>query len=631
MPINFPMDPVTAPKTPDEFRTQIRNLIHSYHAADMDLLQEIVQNSVDAIEDRFSSSSSEEVPRIELELDREEGALTIRDNGPGITTKMLQKLATPATTDKVGRRKRGHKGVGLSFAAWSSSLFRFATRRVGDANIVSGKLEGGIDWIRGKLATHPKIDEDPSFKPDFLGKHESGTVFEFKLGKDHELIRLLNRLNRKGVETLLRTNSAMGYVDLRKIDGNGTPAWVQKCDATLRIDGKHSFKIPLGYYFPQEHFKKKAFDLRNMPKLSLAALEKLKGRKKCIYHTMANDKILSLFSEEDEPLLLKKVKEQEVTAYGAFLDKSRTFRDWNNSLYEGVSSAGRRRRIVRAGIHFSTVTMPTGEVKDIELPYGSGNKDRLYIVVQFRDAHPDYGRKTFERSVVEIGQKVASHFTKNIFVPNREFLVPASIPHGDTESEREMTLNQERDFVRSKSDLSLQGIGIVKAPSTEEDVVALFHALLGGKYLRGYEIYSVHGSTKKYDAWFKYYLKEKDDVLFPHNPLGLHKDSFGQLGKVEFPLSVLEFKPSLSHLIDDFEAGIKSFEDILVAVAWDKGDDAAFGGSSDYSLEPVVSSTKEKQFHGETYTLRTTSLGKRIHVVLLSDVISVIVGQMTDT
>lgn len=35
---------------------------------------------------------------------------------------------------------------------------------------------------------------------------------------------------------------------------------------------------------------------------------------------------------------------------------------------------------------------------------------------------------------------------------------------------------------------------------------------------------------------------------------------------------------SLSHLISDFEEGYKSFEDILIAVAWDEGDETAFEG-----------------------------------------------------
>lgn len=624
--ISFPIDPIEVPKTPEEFRVQVKNLMASYHAGDIDLLQEIVQNSVDAIEDKFSSDASDPKPRIEIELDSEEGTLAIRDNGPGISTSMLKRLGIPATTNKVGKRKRGHKGVGLTFAAWSSKLFRFATRRLEDHNVISGKLENGIGWIEGTGSKYPKIEEDLSFRPKFLDENQTGSVFEFRLGQDHDLIRLLNRLNSDGIETLLRTYTAIGYVDLNGFHDASYPSWVKSCSITFKRDKQPTKTIRMSYLFPHNNFKGRSFNIDNMSKLSLSELDKLKGKKRCIYSVMNNEQIQKLFSGDDDTSLLKKAKEQNVIVYGAFLDQAATFKELNDSFYVEGSGPGRRRHIVKAGIHFSTVTMPTGQVRDIELAWGTGNKTRLYILVQFDEVCPDLGRKTFESSIVEIAQKVTEEITTKLFVPNRKFLIPRRIPHGETESEREMSLEEEKTLVSSKPDIGLSGIGIVKVPSTEEDVVALFHALLGSDHLKGYKIYSVHGSTRKYDAWFTYSLVRNDGILYPKDILGLPSESFGTHGKVEFPLSVMEFKPLLSHLIDDFETGIKSFEDILVAVAWDKGEAAAFEGASDYVLETMDSTSKEKQFFGETHLLRTHSVSKAVHVLLLKDIVDKIVS-----
>jgi hypothetical protein len=628
MPIHFPIDPIAVPKTPVEFRTQLSSILQSYHALDLDLLHEIIQNSVDAVEDKFSTGGQEVKPRIELELDEDSGTLTIRDNGPGVPDSMLEKLGCPANTDKIGKRRRGHKGVGLVFAAWSSLVFRFATRRNGESKMISGKLRGGIEWITNKTSTHPKIEEDSSFKPNSL-KDDTGTVFEFKLGEDHDLIRLLKRLNQKGIETLLRQHTAVGYSDLPKTCYDDYPEWVKSCKVKFKRSGQPAFRILMGYHFPHEYFKDKSFDIRNWASLAPAAQETLEGKKKCIFYVMKNDEIKQLFSGTDEKDILKIVDEQKVSAYGAFLDSKPSFEQWNNSLFMEGTGAGRKRKIAKAGIHFSTVTMPTGEILDVDLPYGAGNKDRLYILVQFNEVIPDYGRKTFQSTIVEIGQRISRYLTEKYFVPYRKLLVPSKVPHGESESEQVMSLEESKADSQNRMSLGIAGIGIVKIPSSEQDVVALFHALLGAGYLKGYEIFSVYGSTAKYDCWFEYNLKKTNDVLFPNDPLGLPDESFGKKGIVRFPLSVLEFKPLLSELVDDFESDFKSFEEILVAVAWDKGEDVAFAGSSDYSLESVDSSSKEKQFHGETHRLGTTALSKKIHVILLKDVISSLVRKIS--
>src|SRR2546425_9806789 len=143
--VEFPIDPVVAPLTPEAFRRQVKSLADSYHAGDTDFLAEVLQNSIDALEDRFGVTPAPEgAPTIDLAID--ETTLTISDNGPGLKEEIIGKLTRPNFTDKVGKRRRGHKGVGLAFAAWTSKSFHFATRRTGEGVMTSGKLVGGADW-----------------------------------------------------------------------------------------------------------------------------------------------------------------------------------------------------------------------------------------------------------------------------------------------------------------------------------------------------------------------------------------------------------------------------------------------------------------------------------------------------
>ena len=87
----------------------------------------------------------------------------------------------------------------------------------------------------------------------------------------------------------------------------------------------------------------------------------------------------------------------------------------------------------------------------------------------------------------------------------------------------------------------------------------------------------------------------------------------------------MEFKPHLDHLLTDFEGGNKSFEDIAVAVVWDVGDAEAFEAASQFRLDRIESTDPQKQFYGETHALSTAGIAKKVHVILLKDVIETLI------
>ena len=472
------------------------------------------------------------------------------------------------------------------------------------------------------------MEEETGFRPSYLDKDSSGTVLEFTFDPGSRSTALLKRLNERGVRAVFGVHTAAGYASLPVISREKYPEWTRQCSMRVRVASGAWISVPIGYSFPHESFDKGAFDLANMKDLSFSALEKIKHKKRCIYSIMTNDSAQDLFRGEDDKDLLKFVQDQQITAHGAFFDAAATIRKWNDDLFLTAAGPGRKRRIVGPGIHLVTATMPAGEVLDISLEWGGGNRDRLYIVIQMRDAAPDLGRKTFGHPVGEIAQKISVKFTKD-FVLNRNFLVESEKPHGPTEFEQAMTLQAAKDAATAKPDLVLRGLEVVKVPDSEQDVVALFHAMLAKGHLRGYDVLAVHGSSEKYDGVFRYKLEKLSENIHPGNRLGLPEQSFGGRLAVEFPLSVLEFKDKLHKLIGDFEDGSKSFAEIQLAVAWDIGDVSAFDPPSDYALLAVDHSTMEKQFYGETHVLTTTGLEKKLHVIILKELVAELVSGLT--
>lgn len=627
----FPISPVSAPRTPTAFRREVRNLISSYHDVDLDVVAELLQNSIDAIEDLYSGSRpAQETPRIEIQIDTRRGVFRIADNGPGLTDSVVESLAVPELcTTKEGGRKRGHKGVGLSFAIWSSVKFRFATKTGGRPEITAGYLEGGFDWVEGHSETAPTIELDEHFRPGFLSDQDSGTVIELTFGSDSPLIKILERLNTQGIRTFLRTCTAAGYINLRSEDPRRYPRWVSTTDLSVRVNSSPPVQVPLGFYFLHEAFRGDAMAIDALRQLSPNRIRRLFGRKRCLFATLSNPQIRNLFTAEEDSELLRLVREQNCVAYGAFTDQAAAFKELNDSLYREGVGRGPRRKIVEPGIHICSATMPVGEMVEADLPFGAGNKDRLYVVLQFDNISPDVGRKTFAKPVTIIGQRVAQNLTK-LFVDNRAVLIPHGRAHGVTEGEQRMAIQALIDAAASRRSLEITNLGIVKEPGTEQDVVALFHALLGATALHGYRVQSVFGSTAKYDGVFTYWLENSEENRAPRNPLGLPRPSFPENGgPLEFPPSILEFKQQVSDLILDFETGMKNFEDIDLLVAWDTGDQGAFGPTSNYELEAVDHRRRDKQFYAETHLLREKGgSGEPIHVILLREVIVTLAQQL---
>ena len=172
----------------------------------------------------------------------------------------------------------------------------------------------------------------------------------------------------------------------------------------------------------------------------------------------------------------------------------------------------------------------------------------------------------------------------------------------------EQTDDEPGDVFWARSDMSPRILDeLCKQPRDENDVIALFVALVTSKKLYGYVIYGFSQSDK-YDSRMVV-LRECDrsDLLKNHT---------------ENDLRTVEFKLAVSSIIRDFNSENKDIKDIHLLVAWEKGElkDTRF------SLEVIEYSTAfqyspKKVFSGATHYLNDNRSGKQLQVLLLKDYI----------
>ncbi|WP_259707053.1 ATP-binding protein [Weissella confusa] len=111
---NFPGEPSI-----NTMKHQIQNVIDSYHN-DYDVLSELLQNAVDAIEKR-REIDSKFTGKIEIQINSDLKEIVVIDNGIGMSKDMLDRAVQVNESGKIDDPKTiGEKGVGLSFTIFNS-------------------------------------------------------------------------------------------------------------------------------------------------------------------------------------------------------------------------------------------------------------------------------------------------------------------------------------------------------------------------------------------------------------------------------------------------------------------------------------------------------------------------------
>jgi len=517
-------------------KSNIRGILDSYHG-DWDFLIELLQNAVDALDEKFGdpSETNSLKPEIEIVINEKAGTVRVTDNGIGMEQKKAMKILIPGYTDKpyfrhTRRSLRGHKGVGLSFLAFGFNFLRFCSKK--DNEFFSADMSGGKLWVDGEEDMDvPKVNPS-DYCPEFLEGIPSGTSMELLVDSDYLKHASIDWL---GWHFIIRCLTAAGYCDI-----NGLASWNKAAVLTFKLIDSNGVKInppdgykdqlPLEYFYPDNILKScnlddyfsKYSEMTEPPKTE-------RGKYEALYVKWDTDKIESVLFDkgdiEDKDSVKYKyylfTKSHIPSIYAMFTHSQRV---WKERLDQNYSS-DKRRKFWRPGIQIVTQQMPTGQIQEVSLKFRTGNRDRFFMLVELPDAKPDYGRKGFKSEINDYVQYIAERIIQEYFLNKRVLLKPTSIAHGGTATDAEATADHRIDEVKTLPDIGFSALSFKKEPQYENDVIALFAELVARDYIRGFEILSV-SSGEQYDGVVNYIFTKNPDKLPFHatnNRLGIPK------------------------------------------------------------------------------------------------------------
>lgn len=560
----------------------ILNILKSYTGI-FDCFSEILQNALDADEKRHRIERGEYRPKIDILVDMRDRRIRIADNGVGMSVSEVEHCFKPNVSFKKGDNLRGQKGVGATFLAYGYSYIKLQTKN--STGQIAVSLSQGRRWAEDETGQVPRpIFEAAEFDDDFLARELSGTSVElFLSGAQGERPRDLSWFGARTAERwldLLRIKTPLGGIYLT------TAKFRPEISVEVRDPSGEVTRLrreSVEYYYPHEiallNNRVKSIDeIRVAERAIVGSAEYISQmmkpefkRLRCVYEIWSHDSISSEnsllgsdFTDEERFLM----ERHNVCIYGCFMSTSTVWRKFSKEelgLRENLNLLG-------PGLHMATDSMIQGEPMVIPLTRSVQYQNNAHIIIHFSEGSPDLGRKTFQPELTALAESLASKVM-------RAFLRYRSYLEKDTGSENFTGSNNlfqwKMDSLKHYEENPLVtriGSGnqcILSAPRQEQDVIALFHELIGMGLIRG--LYTLSTSqSNQYDSLFIADYRPNEYISPDHyqygrsNPLGVSDRHINQKSD---PL-VLEYKYDFGALVRDFRAEEKNIRDIDFVVCW---------------------------------------------------------------
>lgn len=182
--------------------------------------------------------------------------------------------------------------------------------------------------------------------------------------------------------------------------------------------------------------------------------------------------------------------------------------------------------------------------------------------------NPDMGRKVFQPELKKLAEKLAVRVV-TIFKRFLSHRRPDAGPPSVSASKQLHEWKKAQEAHREQKQLSLVLNGIklplISEPQKEQDVVALFHQLLGCGVLQGYHVFAT-SQSETYDSLYE--MEYPDEPQYRYDklarPLAVAHRYLGQTTEPR----VLEYKYEFDYLLDDIEQEVKSASQINLVVCW---------------------------------------------------------------
>lgn len=551
----------------------------------------MLQNALDAIDLRASENPNFKV-FIHVSIDLGAGRISVTDNGIGMDEEQFKFCFRPSVSFKQRRESRGHKGVGATFLAYGYSLVRLQSKRKG--RTIAAVLRNGRQWAEDNAGSYKRpVFEAVSFECSDLVGEPSGTNVEVLVGSGQRpQLTWLQASNAKQWLDVLRIKTPLGGIYLsaknRKyaarivvdvIDVTGT----KTTESSENIDYFYPYEMPILTKVKSiSEIETKISSLSGDPDQRMKRLPDDFRRLDAVWDVWSKDQILSHpilnrnLSEDDKVALQK----HDVVVYGCFVSTASSWARFQNDILKVRKSAV----LLRGGLQLASDFMVQGDLSVIPLTSTIGYQANTHVVFHLTDGNPDMGRKVFQPEIKtladEVSRRVVDIFKRYLGLMREDTgIAPPAASRDLWRWKTHQEAHREKHALELRSNgLSLS---LVSEPQSEQDVVSLFHELLGMGVLRGYGIYATSQSDK-YDC--VYFRKADADLQYaiPARPLGVSEQS----SQVESEPLILEYKHDLDAFIRDLDKEIKFLKDVDLVVCWDIGSD-----------------------HRETFTMRSYLIG----------------------
>ncbi|MES1930575.1 hypothetical protein SADO_15034 [Salinisphaera dokdonensis CL-ES53] len=567
-------------------KRELKNLLTSY-GDEADIFTEVIQNAYDAVVRAYDEGlyGPNETPEITIVIGKratgDRHYLLVSENGTGMPPSVARQFTVPgfSANKKLGSTV-GHKGVGASFFAAASNRFGVVT--IDDDGLrTEAEIRGAYDWITGESAPNPQVFEKldlPHRLHEFLpAKRGTAVYYEFHPGLkpatlSHIVLKDSDNPQRELERwaTFFCFKTPIGQIEPPSDDNSPVKVGIALDDGTdlyrsdwTIVDYDLAART-LGYPYPSRILKI-ATDVQTIDSMPEAQrVWRNKGRHQAlrlVWHGSDVEKELSIHHDftEDERLIFDQ-HFQFITVFFAYS---------TDILKEIHKRVGTRAQVFKYGIRIGSDGVAQGRMLDFDLTSNTGLNRQAHAVVAFKRLELDVGRKiASSEAVTEVIRKIARR-AMTVLAEYRWALKKKELsdPSYDLDSWRQQTKDRTSDsLIRVFYKTLAKPAALEVDPNSENDVIALFSALIEAQVIKGYRIQALSGFNR-YDGLIHI---NRDDPSFQKidDPLSVRSEEWGSSGDYQ----VVEFKLQFDSLLEDFENKIKAPKDIKLLICWNLPD-----------------------------------------------------------
>lgn len=658
----------------------IKSTINDYDD-DFAQLQELSQNALDSLSEKFESLSTEErqqyVPTIKFTFDHGQQTISCLDNGVGIDKAKFASLLLPNVSGKAGRKlpNRGEKGVAITFLTYGHSYFEMHSKH--SSGVQSTVLDKGWEWASQIPPQIANVGFNPTKgigpMPEFvfddanidseLDGYDSGVLVRLKLPAKRSNAHLIKRWDGffvvsgpitedsarqdiifKRFELLLRTRTGIGFTRKHKLD----PMSLEKeFWDKLRVDvvivekstAPVQKQIKTGFLFPHQ-----MVNTRNDCVQLLGVVGKTDLRliwedfefSTLQTHGLSNKAAEEFVRGDNETVF----NQYRTTGYFSYSHENQyyeklladyihiDFKSFDQVRNSPVHSEHHLFKYFKdycfnAGYMVGVKNFINGRLTNLPERVKQEFSSRVFLIFDFNgDYVPDTGRKTLRSDCVPLVAEISGVYASISRSYNGNMLhsTPGGGPHsaGDEDEAREHLLEKAIELRGHYSSGMRSGTGIAM-PSVyfENDIVAEFALYVASGKLPGFNIYGFPPDFM-FDGHYDYELDSNVHTLWDQNDNPLGVD-FQKSKKLTRTQQWLEYKIDLQDLINEFDLLPGKPSKKYFRLLNLVVCERANPSTTSYTCTPVdASNVRERKVYGATHLLTSTAFPQHtIQVICL--------------